>query len=148
MNREAMCRELARDEGLRLTVYDDATGLPIEQGSVVQGHPTIGIGRNLTKARGITEREALYLLDNDLAAVEFELNVKVPWWADLSEARQRALANMAFNMGYPRLSLFRNMLHALESGDYERAADEALDSRWARQVGARADRIATMIREG
>lgn len=48
----------------------------------------------------------------------------------------------------PRLRQFRNMLACLQVEDYEGAAREALDSRWANQVGDRARRIAAMIREG
>ena len=53
---------------------------------------------------------------------------------------------MAFNLGWPRLSRFKNMIEALKAGDYGRAADEALDSKWADQVGTRAERIATVYR--
>ena len=66
----------------------------------------------------------------------------------MSDGRQRALANMAFNLGMPTLQRFSRMLRALEAGEYEAAAREALDSRWARQVGARAERIAELFREG
>ena len=60
----------------------------------------------------------------------------------------RGLCNMAYNLGVPRLLGFERMWAALAAGDYERAADEALDSKWARQVGARAARVAALIREG
>jgi lysozyme len=140
--------ELARDEGVRLTVYDDATGAEIVSGSRVQGHPTIGVGRNLTAARGISRDECDALLDDDIRLVAAELDRELPWWSGLSDARQRALANMCFNLGMPRLRQFRNMLAALEAGDFETAAREALDSRWAGQVGARAERIAAQIRDG
>ena len=49
---------------------------------------------------------------------------------------------MAFNMGVGGFLAFRQMLRAIE------AAREALDSRWARQVGARAARIADMLTTG
>ena len=65
----------------------------------------------------------------------------------MPEPAQRALANMAFNLGVPRLSQFKNMLSALEKGDYNVAAKEALDSNWAKQVGDRANRIAKVFRE-
>jgi lysozyme len=55
---------------------------------------------------------------------------------------------MAFNLGLGRLRKFRKCLAALEAGDYDEAAAEALNSAWAAQVGARAQRIAAMIREG
>ena len=69
-------------------------------------------------------------------------------FAALSPNRQRALVDMAFNLGRTRLAGFKAMWAALERGDYHAAAVEALNSKWARQVGPRAQRIAKMIREG
>ncbi len=136
MNIEQMKTELVRDEGLRLKPYKDTVG-----------KLTIGVGRNLDDV-GITEEEAGYLLENDIGRAMADLDRNVPWWRSLSDARQRAMINMCFNLGWPRLSQFQNMLAALEAGDYERAAIEALDSRWARQVGSRAARVAAQIMEG
>lgn len=128
--------DLIRDEGMRLKPY-----------LCPAGKMTIGIGRNLDDV-GLSHDEALYLLRNDIARCRAELDRAFPWWRGMSDARQRALLNMAVNLGLPRLQGFRNMLSALERGDYEKAAAEALDSRWARQVGQRAQRVARLIREG
>ena len=128
--------ELRRDEGVRLKPYRDAVG-----------KLTIGVGRNLDDV-GITAAEAELLLDADVGRAAADLDRTLPWWRRLTEARQRALLNMAFNLGLPRLLGFEGMLAALAAGDPVRAAAEALDRRWARQVGERAQRIARMIREG
>jgi lysozyme len=128
--------DLRRDEGLRLKPY-----------RCTAGRLTIGYGRNLDDA-GITAEEAEFLLRNDVRRVFVELDRDMPWWRDLSPGRQRALANMAVNLGLPRLKEFRLMLSALRRGDYEEAARQALDSRWARQVGDRARRIAGLLGPG
>ncbi len=128
--------DLMRDEELRLEPYLDSAG-----------NLTIGVGRNLS-SRGITEQEAHVLLDTDVAVVFEDLDRNVTWWRRLPDGAQRALANMCFNLGWPRLSGFRRMLLALQVGDFETAAREALDSKWARQVGDRAVRIAELIRKG
>ncbi|MEQ9447682.1 MAG: lysozyme [Rhodospirillaceae bacterium] len=107
------------------------------------GKLTIGVGRNIEDL-GITEAEAFFLLAGDIRRVEGELDANTPWWRALPEAAQRGLANMCFNLGWPRLSGFQKMLAALEAGEFNRAAAEALHSRWARQVGARARRIADL----
>jgi len=135
MDIDELTQELRLNEGVRLKPYTDTVG-----------KLTIGIGRNLDD-RGISDDEADYMLANDIRMDEAELNRNAPRWTDLPELAQRGLANMCFNLGWPRLSGFRNMLQALQNGDYSRAADEALDSRWARQVGARAERIATQYRQ-
>ena len=131
-----LVRDLVRDEGMRLKPYTDTVG-----------KVTIGVGRNLDDV-GISEDEALAMLDADIDRSMADLDRTLPWLFERPEPVRRALVNMCFNLGWPRLSGFRNMLDALEAGDYDRAAAEALDSRWARQVGARAERIAALFREG
>jgi lysozyme len=127
-------RDLVRDEGLRLKPYKDSVG-----------KLTIGVGRNLDD-NGITEAEAMILLDNDIERARLDLDRNAPWWAEMPEPAMRGLLNMCFNLGWPRLSRFRKMLAALERGDWASAADQALDSRWALQVGPRATRIADLDR--
>lgn len=127
--------DLIRDEGLRLKPYKDTVG-----------KFSIGVGRNLDD-NGINEREALMMLDADLEWVRDDLDRNAPWWRRMPEPAQRALMNQCFNMGWPKLSAFRNMLAALQAADYETAADEALDSRWSKQVGDRARRIACLYLE-
>ena len=143
----ALATLLAREEGLRLTVYDDATGRPLLPGMTVVGHPTIGIGRCLDR-RGISEAEAFALLDNDLAAVRREVAAALPWSTGLSEARQVVLQAMAFQMGLAGLLKFRDTLAAVRRADYTAAAAGMLASAWARQTPARAARMAAMMRQG
>jgi lysozyme len=128
-------REIENDEGRKATVYRDSLGVE-----------TIGVGVNLQI--GLYPEEIDFLRDNRIRRAEQDLDRNVPWWRSLSDARQRALANMAFNMGWPKLSQFKNFLHYLETADYQRASEECLHSLWASQVGARSQRIAKMIREG
>lgn len=126
--------DLRRDEGERLKPYTDSVG-----------KVTIGVGRNLTD-NGLSLEEAAYLLGNDMGAVERDLTANAPWWSGLSDPVKRGLMNMAFNLGWPRLSAFQTMLTALHEGRWNDAADAALDSAWARQVGIRATRIANLFR--
>ena len=136
MNRRLLIEELKRDEGVKLKPYLDSVG-----------KLTIGIGRNIDD-RGITIEDAEYLCGNDIDICVQELDRELPWWRGLTETRQRALVNMCFNLGMPKLSTFVRTLNALEDGRWNDAADAALDSRWAAQVGTRAVRIATIFRTG
>ena len=111
------------------------------------GKLTIGVGRNLDDV-GVSDAEADVLLANDVARVMAGLDRDAPWWREMTEPRQRALANMAFNLGPSGLSRFVALLAALQAGRYAAAADEATNSLWARQVGARATRIAGLLRAG
>jgi lysozyme len=138
---------LAREEGLRLTVYDDATGKPLLPGATLVGHPTIGIGRCLDR-RGITAAEAMALLENDIAEVRAQLAQALPWVAALSENRRMVLQAMAFQLGIAGLLAFKDTLAAARRGDHAAAADGMLASLWARQTPARAARMAAMMRAG
>lgn len=133
---ELVTADLRRDEGERLKPYRDTVG-----------KLTIGIGRNLDDV-GISEEESAFLLANDIAKVEKQLDEKIPWWRRLTINRQRVLVNMAFNMGIFGLLGFKNTLAFVQMGDYSRAADNMLLSKWAKQVKGRAVRLAELMRSG
>ncbi len=127
---------LIRHEGLRLKPY-----------TCTAGKTTIGVGRNLDD-NGITEAEAMAMLDRDIAVTTATLRDEFPWFADLDRTRKDAVISLGFNLGVPRLKGFKKFLAAMEAKDYEMAATEALDSKWATQVGKRAIELAGMIRTG
>ena len=139
--------DLQRDEGLRLYVYDDATGKPIAPGYTVVGHPTIGYGRALD-VEGITEVEAEFLLSDDTTAFSEALAQILPWTKNLDTVRCNVLIEMAFNMGVAGLLSFKNTLAAVQSGQYATAAVLMLKSSWATQVGARATRLSQAMASG
>jgi lysozyme len=128
--------QLIRDEGMVLTPYRDTTG-----------KLTIGVGRNLDDV-GISVAEAEAMLEHDLTKITAGIARLLPWTEDLDPARFGVLQNMAFNLGITGLLRFTKMLDALSRHDYATAANEMLDSLWAKQVGRRADRLATQMRSG
>lgn len=136
MDKKLLKDEVRRDEGERLKPYQ-----------CTAGKTTIGVGRNLDD-RGITKAESDYLLENDIAVVEQDLDKALPWWRTLTDARQRVLANMCFNLGIARLLGFKNTIEFIRTGKYDQAADGMMNSLWAKQVGARATRLAEMMRKG
>ena len=146
MNRNRLINVLIRHEGLRLKPYCDKTGREFKSPPEC-GKLTIGIGRNL-EDRGITKEEAMFLLTNDIKKVTEDLDRHIPWWRELDDVRQEVLVNMTFNLGIGGLLGFKNMLEALKNRDYNRAADEMLNSRWAEQVGRRARELALAMRNG
>lgn len=127
--------ELTRDEGRKPRIYTDTVGK-------VSG----GIGRNLTD-KGFRDNEIDLMYQNDVAETEAWLDRNLPWWRQLDPVRQRVVMNMAFNM-QGKLLTFVNTLAAIQRGDYAAAADGMLASKWATQVGARATRLADMMRSG
>ena len=114
------------------------------------GHWTIGIGRNIDPNGGIglSDEEVDILLEGDILRVTKELSAEYPWFNSLDDARKNALIDISFNLGATRLRLFKKALAAMEVADYSLAADEFMDSRWAKQVRSRAIELTEMIRNG
>ena len=139
--------DLASDESSRRVVYDDATGLPLKPGMLLKGHPTIGVGRALD-VNGLSQDEIAYLLKNDMTRISELLFEQLPWLIKFDSVRQSAVIEMAFNVGVHGLLGFHDTLSLIAAGNYDAAAEAMLASKWALQVGARARRLAEMIRSG
>lgn len=115
------------------------------------GYWTLGRGRLIDRLRGggITDAEADYLLSNNIEALHAQLQRVLPVYKKLSGVRQRAILNMAFQMGVANLLNFKKMIAALDAGNYVLAEHHALDSKWARSDSpARARRVAESLRTG
>jgi lysozyme len=129
---------LKRHEGVKSNVYRDTGGLE-----------HIGCGRNISESGpGLSEDEINYLLKNDLERCEAELNSEYVWFRILEGARRDAIMNIFFNLGATRFRGFKNAIAAMENQDYDTAAVEFMDSRWAKQVGGRALELTDIIKAG
>ena len=135
-NLDRLKSDLIRDEGSRAKPYLDTVG-----------KTTIGVGHNLDD-RPLTEDQIDWLLADDIDQAEEDLDAINLRWRLLTDERQLVLLNMAFNLGRTRLAMFRRMWAAITGGRFNDAAEEMLDSRWARQVGVRAERLASRMRNG
>lgn len=131
------------DEGFKLTPYDDSTGLPVR---ILTGNITIGFGRNLS-SRGITRDEAKYLAKNDIKDIINYL-LYFNFFDALSAQRKYVLINMVFNLGQASFNKFKKLIAALYINDYEKAADEIIDSNAERQLQGRYQRLAKIMRSG
>ena len=138
--------DLIRDEGVRLRVY-----------RCTAGHLTIGVGHKLNEREvlqslsEISLEQAGYLLHMDIGIA---LNGCASIFGrdrfdSFTEARQRALVNMCFQLGTAGLAKFRKMVDAIMRDDWATAHKEALDSKWAKSDSpARAKRVADALRVG
>ena len=131
-----LIQQLKLHEGLRLKPY-----------KCTSGKLSIGVGRNLEDI-GISEKEAEILLLHDIEEAERQLAAHFPWTQDLDEVRLAALINFTFNVGIGTVGKFVNAMALLRDGNYDMAADEFLNSRWAKQVGQRAIDVTDQIRTG
>lgn len=144
MDKEKLCEQLKIDEGCIYEVYKDHLG-----------YPTFGIGHLITESDPEFEQPVGTPVSSGRVLVAFEQDIKTVisdcckfldnFYAYPEEVKQ-IVANMMFNLGYPRLSKFRNFKAALEAREWNRAADEMVDSRWYRQVGKRAERLVERMR--
>lgn len=130
-----LLRQVERHEGKRLKPY-----------RCTAGYLTIGVGRNLD-AKGITEEECDMMLIHDLKEAQKQAE-SLDYFHSLSDIRKCVIVNMVFNMGLYGVTRFRNMAQAIRLKDYSLAAEEMLDSKWARQVGDRAQELAFQMKYG
>jgi len=144
MNKDKLREELAEDEGCKFEIYLDHLGLPTFGIGhlVVEGDPEHGqpVGTPVDNER---VRQVFAL---DIASTLDECHVLYPDFDDLPEEAQLIIANMMFNMGRPRLSKFKGMKAGVDARDWNRAADEMVDSRWYDQVTNRAKRLVARMR--
>ena len=145
MNVEKLREQLKIDEGCVYEIYNDHLG-----------YATFGIGHLVRPddpengspvGTKVSEDRVADAFDDDIEIVLSDCNKLYPDFEDLPEEVQQIIANMMFNLGRPRLSKFVGMKRGVDAKDWNSAADEMVDSRWYRQVGARAERLVDRMRE-
>ena len=144
MDIEKLREEIKYDEGSVNKIYLDHLGLA-----------TFGIGHLVTEwdeeygwevGTPVSEDRCNEVFDSDIQVVLSDCEHLYPDFNELPEEVQRIIANMMFNMGRPRLSKFKGMKRGVDARDWNKAADEMVDSRWYRQVTKRADRLVERMR--
>ena len=144
MDVDKLRKQLEIDEGVVHEIYLDHLG-----------YATFGIGhlvRDTDPENGwevgtaISESRCVEAFESDIVGVLSDCEILYPDFRDLPEEAQQIIANMMFNLGRPRLSKFKGMKAGVDARDWERAADEMVDSSWYRQVTNRADRLVVRMR--
>ena len=144
MNIEQLRKELEVDEGVKYEIYNDHLG-----------YPTFGIGhlvRDNDPESGepvgtpVTEDRVIEAFNQDVETVLSDCAILYDDFDELPEEVQLIIANMMFNLGRPRLSKFKGMKAGVDSKDWNKAADEMIDSAWYRQVPNRAGRLVKRMR--
>ena len=121
-------------EGYRKFPYKDSVGVQ-----------TIGYGCALDTGWPETFAAAVCKLQVEDAETEC---MELDFWNDLDPLRRSVLIEMVFNLGIDRFLGFHRMLAAVKAKDWTAAANEMLASRWAQQVGGRANRLARIMESG
>ena len=145
MNIDKLREEITFDEGVKYEVYLDHLGLP-----------TFGIGHLVTKndeeygedvGYPVSEQRVNEVFEEDMNIVLKDCQILYDDFDELPEECQHIIANMMFNMGYGRLSKFKGMKAGVDAKDWNKAADEMIDSRWYKQVTNRAQRLVDRMRQ-
>lgn len=151
-----LVERVKKHEGFRAKPYIDplvrqtpeAIGIPKNEFHIIQKHfdklkVTFGYGFT-----NLTEEEAGHLLEYRLFTIRTELynDSQMAFLYDIDSTAVDILVEMAFQLGIFGLKKFSNMLGALRSTDYKRAADEMLDSLWAKQTPRRAQELSDIMR--
>ena len=144
MNIEQLRKELEVDEGVKYEIYKDHLG-----------YPTFGIGHLVIDSdpeygqeigTPVSEDRVIEAFDNDVQVVLADCERLYNDFNVLPEEVQLIIANMMFNMGRPRLSKFKGMKAGVDAQDWNKAADEMIDSNWYKQVPNRAGRLVKRMR--
>ena len=144
MNIEKLREQLKIDEGVKYEVYLDHLG-----------YKTFGIGHLVVAGDDeygadvgykVSEERVNAVFDKDVETYIRESKKVFPDLDDLPEEAKQVIVNMCFNMGAPRLGQFKKFIAAINDGNWNTAAVEMMDSRWATQVGARAERLRDRIK--
>jgi lysozyme len=144
MNIDQLRDTLKIDEGVKYEIYNDHLG-----------YPTFGIGHLVVESdeehgkpvgTPVSEDRVNSVFEKDVAIMIDEAKKIFPNLDELPEEAQQVIVNMTFNMGRPRLSQFKKFIAGVNAGDWNKAAVEMMDSRWAKQVGARAERLRDRIK--
>lgn len=135
---EKLIESIKRHEGYSDKVYMD-----------IEGFLTCGWGHCLRLGSPVPVEVSKAFFKADLAeAIAAYWSLPVEARRDLNAARRRVLVEMIFNIGLSGVLGFKKMFTALTAGDFETAAKEMLDSKWAVQVKGRAVELAEIMRRG
>ncbi len=118
------------------------------------GARTIGVGHNIDvhglpewAVPPLTDEMLQRLLEEDIRRAESDARTLIDDWDSLPQAVRDILVHMSFQLGRTRLRGFRKFLAAVARHDWAAAADEMMDSKWAREDSpARAQRLVRMMR--
>ena len=144
MDIEKLRKQLEIDEGVKYEIYNDHLG-----------YPTFGIGHLVIPSdieyredvgTRVSEERVRECFDKDVQSVLRDCSLLYKDFDELPEEAQQIIANMMFNMGYTRLSKFKGMKRGVDARDWNKAADEMVDSRWYKQVTNRANRLVERMR--
>ena len=111
-----------------------------------EGHDTIGVGFKVDDLF-LSEKVCDLILEEKLNDLIPRIERKLSWFRYTQDEVKLVIVNMCYQMGLSGVLKFKRALAAMEIKNWEMAADEMLDSLWARQTPRRANELADLIRD-
>lgn len=141
-NEAAFDCQIKKHEGVSYKSYTDATGLSAGVGHFLREDEKekYPLGTPVSE-----EQVDRWFQEDKKTAIKIAQTLTGDSWNDLSDERKRAMVDLSYNLGQPRLSKFKNFRDAMDKKDYDRAAAELKNSKWYTQVGKRGPNIVSMI---
>jgi lysozyme len=133
--------DLVKHEGCKTEVYLCSEGIP----TAGIGHMLLGVD-GLEVGDDVPMEAVLEWFDSDYKEAVTDCCAVFLNFGSLPDQVKRVLVNMAFNLGRNRLSKFKNMVTAVNEGNWIKAANEMVDSRWYNQVGNRSVELENWMR--
>ena len=142
MNMERLLKSVKDHEGYRNRVYLDSLG-----------KRTVGVGHLCVEDfwednKEYEEKFLLTILEHDLKSAIKSAERLCSDCPDLDDLAKETIIEMVFQLGETGVKKFRNMWKALQKNppQYDVAATEMLDSRWAKQTPGRAKEMSDHMR--
>ena len=142
MDMDRLLASVKKHEGYRNKVYLDTLG-----------KRTVGVGHLCVEDfweddKEYEEKFLMTILEHDLSSAIKGANdlMAENGCMDMNEKAHEIIIEMVFQLGKTGVSKFKNMWKALSGLDYSTAADQMLDSRWAKQTPNRANGMADIMR--
>ena len=136
--------DLESDEGCINEEYLDHLGYPtFGSGHLIRDtDPEYGcnVGEKISDAR-VAEA-----FEDDIQITYNDCLRLYPDFDMLPNEAQLIIANMMFNLGATRMGKFKGMKAGVDARDWQKAADEMVDSLWYKQVTNRANRLVERMR--
>ena len=129
-----LLNRIKHHEGFRKSVY-----------KCTEGYDTIGYGFAI-KDLEMDEDIAEEILMRKVEKLIKRVRSKFDWLDSVPHEVQGVLVEMSYQMGLSGVSKFKKALHAMQMFQWKLAADELLDSRWAKQTPNRAKELSDIIR--
>ena len=134
-------KRIKKHEGFRDTIYSDH----LANATIGYGHLVLD-SDNFVEGKQYSKLELEDLFDLDFNQALQSADDLLQGLEEISQDARGVICEMCFQLGKPRTMLFKRMWEGIRSGNFDKAADEMLDSNWNKQTPGRCKDLADIMR--